>query len=249
MRRATALIGLFLFAVLALSGCTRYRATAVLGVDDTVSGSVIVAYSPEGLGMAQGSGRDVVAELKEFLERNATKVSRGSATVRPYTADGHKGYETVFSGVSTSDFLSLLRYEEGGQGVDFSLTRTPEGYAFSAKEQPDKPGQIRIPAEAVASVEIAFSITFPGPVLRANGEVSGSTVTWRPKLRQSMTLEAVGAATAPPAPSVADPPGSTPDDTSAPESGGLPIGIIIGALCGLLIAAAAVVLILRRFRN
>ncbi|GAA4007043.1 DUF3153 domain-containing protein [Allokutzneria multivorans] len=243
MRRATALLGLLLFAALALSGCVRYRANAVIGVDETVSGSVIVAYSPQGLGMAQGPGRDGVADLKRFLERNATTVSKGTASVRPYTAEGHRGYETIFNGVSPQDFLSLLRYEDGGQGVDISLARTPEGYAFSAKEQQDKRGQIPLPAEAFESVEITFSITFPGPVRRANGEVSGTTVTWRPKLRQSMTLEAVGSATT--APPIADP------GTAAPEPGGsedgFPAGIVVGALCGLALAVAAVLLLRRRF--
>ncbi|WP_086828277.1 hypothetical protein [Allokutzneria sp. NRRL B-24872] len=245
MRRVTALLGLLLLAALALSGCMRYRVNAVVGVDDTVSGSVIVAYSPQGLGMAEGPGRDGVADLKDFLERNATTVSKGTASVRPYTAEGHKGYETIFTGVSTKDFLSLLRYEDGGQGVDISLTRTAEGYAFSAKEQPDKPGQIPLPPETFASVEIAFSITFPGPVLRANGEISGNTVTWRPKLRQSTTLEAVGSSTTAPVPPVADPGAATPEPGDS--GGGFPTGIVVGALCGLALAVAAVLLLLRRF--
>jgi hypothetical protein len=190
---------LVLFTV---TGCFRYRSAAVIDETGTVSGSVIIGYSPDLIRMGEelnGPQSDPVADLRRFLEAGAASVSAGTAVVRPYVVDGFTGFETTFTDVATTDYLNLLRYEEqSGDSPDvlFQLDRRDGDYVFSAELEPARPDQMALPAKVFESVEITLSLTFPGPVSQANGEVSGNTVTWHPRLPDAPRLEAVGRATA-----------------------------------------------------
>jgi hypothetical protein len=225
------------------TGCFRYRSAAVLDETGTVSGSVIIGYSAELIRMSEEQ-RDPVAELRQFLAAGAASVSAGAAVVRPYAADGFTGFETTFTDVATTDYLNLLHYEEqSGDSPDvvFRLDRSDGDYVFSAELEQQRPDQIDLPAEMFESVEITLSLTFPGPVSRANGEVSGNTVTWHPRLPDTPRLEAVGRAT-PIQTADSSEGGVTGASATTSDDGGpdVRVAVLLGCAVAALAAAAAV---------
>jgi hypothetical protein len=249
-RRRVLVLLLTVLVLTSVSGCFRYRSAAVIDQDGTVSGSVLIGYGRDLIQVGKelnGQQSDPVGELHRFLQANAASVATGTATVVPYSADGFTGFETTFSKVATADYLKLLRHEEqGGDAPDvlFRLDREDGHYAFSAELEPTKPGQLTLPAEAFEGVEITLSLTFPGPVTQANGDVSGNTVTWRPRLPDQSRLEAVGEASTRPVP-IAEPspiPASTDGTDSTASAGGNDGGDGNSAVVLLLLACAAALL-------
>lgn len=233
-----------------VAGCYRYRAVATINPDGTVSGSVTIGYSPDLIKVAKelnGPRFDPVADLRKNLTATTAAMSSGTTAIRPYAADDYTGYQTTFSDLSPTDFATLLRTagDDPGENQDvrFTLARTGPDFAFTAEFPPTKPGQIAIPPEAFRSVEVVLSLTFPGPVTRANGDISGNTVTWRPRLPFEGRLEAVGAgglaATNGPAGSV-PPAGSSLTPAGETISTGTTMAIV-GAAAALLAATAAAV--------
>lgn len=225
------------------TGCFRYRSAAVIDESGMVSGSVIVGYSPDLIRAAAELDADPIADLRTFLEGNAAAVSTGDAVVRPYDADGLTGFETTFTDVATTDYLTLLHHEEqSGDTPDvlFALDRRDGAYVFSAELEPPKPGQLTPPAEALEAAEITLSLTFPGPVTETNGEVSGTTVTWHPELPAPPRLEAVGQAA---------PEARTPVATTSERGPGTGVVLAAGAAVVLIAAGAVAALRWRRVRR
>jgi hypothetical protein len=246
-RRGVLILAMTALVLVTATGCFRYRGAAVIDETGTVSGSVIVAYSPDLIRAASELDGDPVADMRAFLEGNAAAVSTGQAVVRPYDADGLTGFETTFTDVATTDYLSLLRHEEqGGDTPDvlFELDRRDGDYVFSAELEPPKPGQMTLPAEAFEDAEITLSLTFPGPVSETNGEVSGTTVTWRPELPAPPPLEAVGKV-APETQKQEPAAGSSAAPAAATGDGGPGTGVLLGVGAAVVLLAAAAVAAVR----
>jgi hypothetical protein len=58
----------------------------------------------------------------------------------------------------------------------------------------DFTGGGQIPQQVLDSFEFVISITFPGEVKTATGEIDGNTVTWEPKFGENNRIEAVASA-------------------------------------------------------
>jgi hypothetical protein len=238
------LAGLAVLALLlGLAGCARYRSAATIDESGTVSGSVIIGYRPDMIEMAKrlnGPQFDAVGQLKEFVSANATDLTKGIVTVTHYAVDDYTGFETKFEGVTPADYLKLLRPEDPA-GVDFTLDHSAGRYTFSAVPAPPKPGQMQLPPEAFKNADVSLSLTFPGPVLSSNGEVDGTTVTWRPDLAKPAKLEATGLAaggsadqSAAPAPVADEPAEGSGSVTTALLIGGAVVLVGAGLAFGLL---------------
>ncbi|MGW4130921.1 LppM family (lipo)protein [Amycolatopsis japonica] len=243
-KQKTGLVLVVLLALAMTAGCFRYRAAATIETSGTVSGSVIVAFGAELLDSARRMGTDPKAGQRRFLEANAASISSGKAEVRPYTGDDFSGFETTFSGVSTADFLKLLRHEESsGDSPDvlFLLDHRGSDFVFSAELEAARPDQLTLPPEAFRGVELQISLTFPGPVRESNGTVSGNTVTWRPDPAQHPRLHAIAGAV-PEAPSAeVTEPGRSDD--------GVPRPAVLFTVAGALVLLAPVVWLLARRRT
>ena len=73
-----------------------------------------------------------------------------------------------------------------------------EGDEFHVTGGFDMSGQeftgTEIPQQFLENFEFRISITFPGPVSSASGDIDGNTVTWEPRVGQNTEIQAVASA-------------------------------------------------------
>lgn len=171
--------------LLALAGCMKIDMDLTLSKDDTVSGSMVMAYSnqlAERMGMEpqelwEQAGRDLQAALPE------------GATQQPYADDEYTGTEVTFLDMPLADF------DAGATGEQLSITR--DGDDFVVDGVMDLSGSQELgamPEGMEDTFDVRISVTFPGPVSESNGTVDGTTVTWTPAMGETTELHAVGAA-------------------------------------------------------
>jgi len=175
------LLALAACAVLALSGCLRYSTDVTLASDDTVSGSVVVAVK-------KGTGDSYGMSDREFAEALWEDSPRAGALADAhrsgYDADGYRGVRVSFSAVPlsvfapTADLWGITR--DGEDFVVSGPSQSADALADAAGGEGGvvPPGGDSDATEALADSQILLSVTFPGAVDSANGEVSGKTVTW-----------------------------------------------------------------------
>lgn len=206
MTRTRRVAAAALLAVLALvlTGCMRMHVGLTLGEDDTVDGSMVFAVSDE---VARSLGQEP-QDVWDQMSPEITSDLPPGATQEPYAEDGFTGTRITFAdqplsgtgGLATgADDLSITR--EGDEYVvagrmDLTDTGLDEGDASDPTTQ-----------QLLESVDVALAITFPGPVAESNGEVDGTTVTWRPVVGEVTEIAARGAA-------VAD--GAAPEESASP---------------------------------
>lgn len=161
--RAALRIGALAALLLALGGCMRFSADLRLAEDGTADGEYVVALQ-EGSGAALG-GSDREASL-QILEESGLLDPLTDTREHGFHADGMAGTEVAFRNQPVEAFAPTADR--------FGITRDGDEYVVSGRIS-------AISEEDAASLEgasLTVSITFPGPVAEANGEVDGSTVTW-----------------------------------------------------------------------
>lgn len=207
--------------VLALAGCVRFQADLTLNADNVVDGQIVVAVldaekTDESRATALGYVADIESTLLGSL-RDAAGV-----TTTEYDQDDYFGTLIEFDDVPLDAFSGQrpesLTFVRDGDAYVFTGTLDFTAQSIPDDEAADADGNLRV------------SVTFPGEVTeQANGEVSGSTVTWTTSIDQRVEMSARGAA---------NPPGP-------------PILLIVGVVLGLvvLLAAATAVLLVVRSRS
>jgi hypothetical protein len=141
-------------------------------------------------------------------------------TSTEYEQDGYLGQRLTFENVPLTAF-------SGSEADALHFERVGDEYVFS--------GAIDFSGDAGTGDEAAeddgnltVKLTFPGAITDTDGAVTGNTVSWSTPIDTRLEMNARGAATAP----------------------GLPIGLIIGGVAGLLlliaIVAGVLVLLSRR---
>jgi hypothetical protein len=185
-RRSTRVIAFVALALLT-GGCVKADVSLIVHPDDQVDGSIVMAIDR---GFAPPGGQPPDALLDQVSQR----VFHGTATgshEEPYADPEYVGRRVTIEGMSLLDFNRGTG--DGGlkivhQGGEFRLS----GSVNTADLAP-APGQS--PTETsdriARTFDVVIRVTFPGAVTRANGQVSGDTVTWRPRLGQLLVLSAV----------------------------------------------------------
>lgn len=169
-----------------LSGCMRLDMTMAVSEDDTITGSGVIAFSDE---IAQMFGMEDGAEILATLTEQGTDLANEipGAVFDDYSGNGHTGQHFTIDAVSIADFATET----------LSVTRQDDTFEFAASidltanTSPDAELE-RIIAR---TFESGVTITFPGRVTEANGDIDGNTVTWNPAFGQVNELHAVANAT------------------------------------------------------
>ncbi|MFE6968633.1 LppM family (lipo)protein [Isoptericola sp. NPDC057653] len=189
VRRLRTAIAAMLAAVgiLALSGCMKVDLDMTLSEDDTVSGTMIMAVSnslAETMGMSPG---DLWKQAGGELGQDAPK----GATQEPYSDDEYTGTKYTFTDAPISDI-------SGTGGEDLTITRDGDNYVVDGTlDLAQGADQLKsLPQKVQDAFDVRLAITFPGAVSDATGTVDGTTVTWTPKIGETTTIHAVGAADA-----------------------------------------------------
>jgi hypothetical protein len=181
MKKRLAVILTALLALFALSGCIKVDMELRLQPEDTVDGTIIMAFDKQMMEMFDMTAEDLLADSGT----DTSDLPEG-ASVSTYDDGTYAGQQIDFVGTPIADFsetgdtgLNIVREDDNyvvsgsfdGTGIDPSMT---EGTDF----------------------EMKITVIFPGPVVSANGEISGNSVTWVPEPGVDMPIEAVGSAIA-----------------------------------------------------
>ena len=187
LRTAGRLAAIGVLAVFA-TGCLRAHQDLTLNEDDTVDGTIIFAVDRQ---LLEISGQS----LEDFLQEMGTDTGLPEgidAEQTPYEEGDFVGSEFTFSGAP------LEVWNNAGEANRVSITREGDTFVvsgiFDATGEefvgPDLPG-----AEGLLEgFDVRVSVTFPGDVASHNGELDGTTVTWRLEFGQVNQIEAVGSA-------------------------------------------------------
>lgn len=187
LRTTLRLLGIAAMALL-LSGCLKLDQALTLNEDDTVDGEIVFAVNKSVLELA-----DVSAD--EFLEQTTEgegPVPEGvEFETEPYEDDEYIGSRFTFEGAPLSAF-------ENGAADELSITREGDTFivsgSFDASSEDLDPTGTPGAEEILDSFEVRISVTFPGEVEEATGEIDGNTVTWTPSLGETTEISARGSA-------------------------------------------------------
>ncbi len=173
---------------LLLAGCFKVNMDVEVTPENTISGTAIIAVD-ENLLRLSGQSAD---EL--FRDMDLSDLPAG-ASVDPYEEDGFVGQEITFQEVSLEDFRGNNSLSGAGAGDELDIVRV--GDEFRVSGAIDMSGQEftdEVPREFLDNFEFRISITFPGEVKSATGDIDGNTVTWEPTIGQNTRVEAVASA-------------------------------------------------------
>ncbi len=185
MRIVGRIAALGLLAVL-MSACLKLDMNLEVSADNTVSGTVIFAIQKQILELAGGSVDDLLGEAP--LPSDAPGV-----TISDYDDDEFAGKEFTFDSVPLAEF-------SGDTEDELQITR--EGDVFHVSGTLDLSSGLSgatgvsgfDPSTFLEGAELQIRITFPGEVTESNGQVDGNTVTWVPKIGESLELRATASA-------------------------------------------------------
>ncbi|GAB3158737.1 hypothetical protein GCM10027059_03990 [Myceligenerans halotolerans] len=169
-------------ATLALTGCVKLDADVSLSGDDTFSGDVVIAFSDEVLEQMDMSP-------EEFLEgmMSDSSVDVSEYETEPYAEGGYSGMTATFEDApldQLEDTIDLTIDREGDEFVVHGEPVAEDDFEDSADS-----GMPELDA-MLAAMRHEVSITFPGPVAYADGEVEGTTVSWESTGGEPLTIEA-----------------------------------------------------------
>lgn len=186
-RRIGRLLGIGTLALL-LAGCFKVNMDVEISPDNMVSGSAIVAVDQSILELSGQS----VDQL--FADMDISDLPEGAA-VEAYEDGGFVGQEIIFDGVSLEEFQGSQTFS--GSGEELSIERRGDEFHVSGRldmSGEEFTGGGQIPQQLLESFEFRISITFPGEVRSATGEIDGNKVTWEPTFGQDNPIQAVASA-------------------------------------------------------
>jgi hypothetical protein len=189
LRTAWRPLGIAALAVL-LSGCLKATQELTLNPDDTVDGTVVFAVNKAFLEMAGITADDFLQEVTQGDGPVPQGVEYDTA---PYEDDDFVGSEFTFEGAP------LAAFNDPGSG-DLAIAR--EGDVFVVSGTLDATSEELDPTgtpgaqQILDSFDVRISVTFPGEVESATGEIDGKTVTWTPALGETTEISARGSAVA-----------------------------------------------------
>ena len=179
-KRSVTAAAIGLLSIFALSGCVKMDiALSVEG--DNVNGTMIVGVDKQILELSGQSEDELVDQLTEDVPDTE------GVTTEPYEDDTFIG--TRF----TLDDVSLDEFNNEGSTASDDLQITHDAGAGQYKvsgvlDLSEAAGEGA--AELTENLDIKIAITFPGRVISHNGELDGTTVTWRPKAGEKLTIQA-----------------------------------------------------------
>jgi hypothetical protein len=178
---------------LLLAGCFKVNMDVEVSPENTVSGSAIIAVD-ESLLELSGQSADQL-----FQQMDLSDLPPG-ATLDRYEEDGFIGQEITFEEMPLETFTqnNTLSGSGANAGASEELNIARRGDEFHVTGAFDMTGAeftgTQIPEQFLESFEFRISITFPGEVKSATGEIDGNTVTWEPRIGENTPVEAVASA-------------------------------------------------------
>ena len=171
--------------LLATSGCMKVNLDLTVKENDTVSGSMILAFSNDAIELAKSMGSDSSLNTDSFVTEEP------GMTVEQYKDADYSGTkitfdERPFAEFSTGTSADSLNFKRDGSIV--SIT----GAINMAGDDPSAIEQIKtnpITSGLFEKSDISVSITMPGKILETSGTVVGNTVTFEGELGDNIVID------------------------------------------------------------
>ncbi|HSH33911.1 MAG TPA: hypothetical protein VLB31_09830 [Actinomycetota bacterium] len=201
--RTAGRVGAFLALAVLLTGCIKLNVDLGINADDTVNGAVVLGVQKELLELTGQSAEDLLGDA-DLIPTGATGV-----VVEPFEDDEFVGQQIIFEDLPISEFNSGALGASGATGISGvtgggdTLNIAREGETFvvtgvldlsSGLSGATGPFAGTGGAQLFENADIQISITFPGEVVQANGEVDGNTVTYVPEFGERLEINATGSA-------------------------------------------------------
>ncbi len=173
-----------------MTGCIKFDVDLKVSPDDTVSGTVVVAFNKNLLSLTGQSAEAVI-------EGGGVHVPGASAPGRlrsaPYSDDQFEGETITYKDVDLSEF------NQGDAADSLKIERVGDEFHVSGTVDFSRDSGVNNPLggsaqQALSSAQLGITLTFPGVVSSSNGQVTGNSVTWTPKIGEKTQLTAVASA-------------------------------------------------------
>jgi hypothetical protein len=187
-RRTWRVLGSAAIALL-LAGCFKVNMDLEVAADDTVSGTAVIAVDESLLELSGQNVDDLFADM------DLSDLPAGS-TPEKYRQDGFVGQQITFEAVPLTEFAGNESLSGAGTGEELHIVRAGDEFHVTGgfdMSGPEFSGS-EVPQQFLENFEFRISITFPGEVTSATGDIDGNTVTWEPRFGQNTRLEAVASA-------------------------------------------------------
>lgn len=167
-----------------LSACVRMTVDMEVKSNDTVSGVAVIAFQKELQAIAGQNLRPDTTGI--FMKSDKIEVN-------PYSEGNYVGTEYVFRDAPLSLFSPNV------QGNDQALTIRRDGdrlivngmLDLSNNSYSEQSSTNTLIDWALSDADIHVSITLPGSIESSDGDVNGSTITWRGRLNSSTPINAI----------------------------------------------------------
>jgi hypothetical protein len=176
-------------AIVALSGCFKLDMQMNIQSDDTVDGTVIIAVARDQAELFGGEDalRESIQSDSEGLFSDAPDA--GEFEQKDYEDDEWIGTESEFSGVPIDEFA-------GAETGDLTITRDGDEFVVEGEMDLTQDSEDPSAVALLESSELDVSISFPGDVIEANGDIDGNEVSWEPTPGEVLQISARGSAEA-----------------------------------------------------
>ncbi|MEV0650518.1 hypothetical protein AB0I28_35220 [Phytomonospora sp. NPDC050363] len=184
LKRVLAACALALAGALALGGCVKFDMNVSVNRDDTVSGTLVVAFD-----------KAVLDRLGSDVDPLGGAPPQGVTSQKAYDDGTFEGVEYTFENTPLSQFNDsdpnagdYIRIERDGQNYVLSGV-------FDTNYQPPGDGSPLDQAieASMPRADMRVAVSFPGTIVSSNGEVSGNgkTVSWQLAMGERNELDAV----------------------------------------------------------
>lgn len=190
-RTITRSLAALVIVTLALAGCLTIETDLTIS-GDTVSGTIVTAIDKEIAQQLEVDPDEVFSGVDDGL------ASLPGVTAGPYDDGAAIGTEHTLDQVPLADLnrlaeddpygMRITRDQEAGT-YEFALVMDLEFLGELEGATPDPGGPD--PALMAERFNATIVVTFPGEVTEHNGELDGTTVTWRPPAGELTELHAV----------------------------------------------------------
>jgi hypothetical protein len=202
--RTAGRVGAFVALAVLLTGCIKLNVDLGINADDTVNGTIVLGVQKELLELTGQSAEDLLGDA-DLIPTGATGV-----VVEPFEDDEFVGQQIIFEDLPIAEFNADALGASGATGISGvtgaggdTLNIAREGETFvvtgvldlsSGLSGATGPFAGTGGAQLFENADIQISITFPGEVVQANGEVDGNTVTYVPEFGERLEINATGSA-------------------------------------------------------
>lgn len=231
---------------LLLSGCFRFDVDFVVSENQTVSGSMIFGFHRDTLDFARQFDENATTE--DLLSESGFEAPDvEGVTSEPYEDESYVGVRYRLDQVPLDAINEEFR--SGGDADPLQIVYQADRNVYEVSgtvDLSDAAGDgedVFLPPTLMSGMEMRIALTFPGEIIETNGEVSGTTVTWRPQMGEITELHAVASASGSGA--------QGGDDTSLAGRSGSTSAVvsIVVALAVLLVVLAVVLIVWLSRRN